>query len=142
MEPVTALKTLHIAAITLLLLSVLVLASGVIKVRLEGDATIQTRLLKRPLLFFWLLMAVCLAILPFSGWWLVHSIGLSLGQTWVLGSSVLYTVGLFSWVWLVARLNRLRLGARTDRRGFTLALAIVSVVCFVVIAGLTGFKPA
>ncbi|WP_122762631.1 DUF2269 family protein, partial [Pseudomonas viridiflava] len=78
----------------------------------------------------------------FSGWWLVHSIGLSLGQTWVLGSSVLYAVGLFSWVWLVARLNRLRLGARTDRRGFTLALAIVSVVCFVVIAGLTGFKPA
>uniref|UniRef100_UPI000F024A84 DUF2269 family protein n=1 Tax=Pseudomonas viridiflava TaxID=33069 RepID=UPI000F024A84 len=102
MEPVTALKTLHIAAITLLLLSVLVLASGVIKVRLEGDATIQTRLLKRPLLFFWLLMAVCLAILPFSGWWLVHSIGLSLGQTWVLGSSVLYAVSLFSWVWLVA----------------------------------------
>ncbi|QXG47942.1 DUF2269 family protein [Pseudomonas viridiflava] len=142
MEPVTALKTLHIAAITLLLLSVLVLASGVIKVRLEGDATIQTRLLKRPLLFFWLLMAVCLAILPFSGWWLVNSIGLSLGQTWVLGSSVLYTVGLFSWAWLVARLNRLRLGARTDRRGFTLALAIISVVCFVVIAGLMGFKPA
>ncbi|MBC3957970.1 DUF2269 family protein [Pseudomonas triticifolii] len=142
MEPVTALKTLHIAAITLLLLSILLLASGVIKVRLEGDATIQTRLLKRPLLFFWLLMALCLAILPFSGWWLVHTVGLSLGQTWVLGSSVLYTVGLFSWVWLVARLNRLRLGSKTDRRSFTLALAVVSGVCFVVIAGLMGFKPA
>ncbi len=142
MEPVTALKTLHIAALTLLLLSILLLASGVIKVRLEGDATIQMRLLKRPLLFFWLLMAVCLAILPFSGWWLVHTVGLSLGQTWVLGSSVLYTVGLFSWVWLVTRLNRLRLGGTTGRRGFTLALAVVSGVCFVVIAGLMGFKPA
>lgn len=142
MEPVTAVKTLHIAALTLLLLSILLLASGVIKVRLEGDATIQTRLLKRPLLFFWLLMAVCLAILPFSGWWLVHTVGLSLGQTWVLGSSVLYTVGLFSWVWLVTRLNRLRLGGTTGRRGFTLALAVVSGVCFVVIAGLMGFKPA
>ncbi|SHN06163.1 Uncharacterized membrane protein [Pseudomonas asturiensis] len=142
MEPVTALKTLHIAALTLLLLSILLLASGVIKVRLEGDATIQMRLLKRPLLFFWLLMAVCLAILPFSGWWLVHTVGLSLGQTWVLGSSVLYTVGLFSWVWLVTRLNRLRLGGTAGRRGFTLALAVVSGVCFVVIAGLMGFKPA
>lgn len=57
MEPITALNTLHIAAITLLLISALVLASGVIKVRLEGDATIQNRLLMRPLVFFWVLMA-------------------------------------------------------------------------------------
>jgi uncharacterized membrane protein len=142
MEPMIALKTLHITAITLLLLSVLVLASGVIKVRLEGDSTIQKRLLKRPLLFFWLIMALCLAILPFSGWWLVHQSGWSLGQTWVLGSSLLYTLGLFSWVWLVLRLNRLRLGGAPQRRSVTLALAIISVVCFVAIAGLMGFKPA
>lgn len=142
MESLTALKTLHIVAMTLLLLSGLVLFSGVLKVRLEGDATIQNRLLKRPLLFFWIAMAVCLAILPFTGWWLVHLVGLSLGQTWVLGSSLLYTLGLVSWVWLVIRLSRLRLGSKGSRRGFTLALAIISAVCFVVIAGLMGFKPA
>jgi len=142
MESLTALKTLHIVAMTLLLLSGLVLVSGVVKVRLEGDATIQNRLLQRPLLFFWIAMAVCLAILPFTGWWLVHLVGLSLGQTWVLGSSLLYTLGLVSWVWLVIRLSRLRLGSKGSRRGFTLALAIISAVCFVVIAGLMGFKPA
>ncbi|WP_439850164.1 DUF2269 family protein [Pseudomonas syringae] len=142
MQSITALNTLHIAAITLLLISVLVLASGVIKVRLEGDATIQNRLLKRPLVFFWVLMAVCLATLPFSGWWLVHLEGLSLGQAWVLGSSVLYTVGLCSWGWLVVRLNRLRLGVTRNKRGFTVALSVISVVCFVVMAGLMGFKPA
>ncbi|KTB79996.1 DUF2269 family protein [Pseudomonas syringae] len=142
MEPITTLNTLHIVAIALLLISALVLASGVIKVRLEGDTTVQNRMLKRPLLFFWVLMAVCLATLPFSGWWLVHLKGLSLGQTWVLGSSVLYTLGLCSWVWLVARLNRLRLGAQGGKRGFTLALTVISLVCFVAMAGLTGFKPA
>ncbi len=78
MEPITTLNTLHIVAIALLLISALVLASGVVKVRLEGDTTVQNRLLKRPLLFFWVLMALCLATLPFSGWWLVHLKGLSL----------------------------------------------------------------
>ncbi|KAA8707418.1 DUF2269 family protein [Pseudomonas cannabina] len=142
MESITALTTLHIVAITVLLISVLVLASAVIKVRLEGDATIQHRLLKRPLVFFWAVMAVCLATLPFSGWWLVHLKGLSLGQTWVLGSSVLYTVGLCSWVWLVVRLNRLRLGKIKSKRGFTLTLSVISALCFVALAGLMGFKPA
>ncbi|KPC25200.1 Uncharacterized protein ABJ99_2347 [Pseudomonas syringae pv. cilantro] len=142
MESITALTTLHIAAITLLLISALVLASGVVKVRLEGDTTIQNRLLKRPLVFFWALMAVCMATLPLSGWWLVHLKGLSLGQTWVLGSSVLYTLGLCSWVWLVLRLNRLRLGTVKSKRGFTLALSVISALCFVAMAGLMGFKPA
>ncbi len=58
MEPITTLNTLHIVATALLLISALVLASGVVKVRLEGDTTVQNRLLKRPLLFFWVLMAV------------------------------------------------------------------------------------
>ncbi|KEZ71755.1 membrane protein, partial [Pseudomonas syringae pv. syringae FF5] len=53
MEPITTLNTLHIVATALLLISALVLASGVVKVRLEGDTTVQNRLLKRPLLFFW-----------------------------------------------------------------------------------------
>ena len=142
MDLITTLKTLHIAAITVLLLSALLLASGVAKVRLEGDATIQNRLLKRPLFFFWVLMAICLAILPFTGWWLVHLIGLSLGQTWILASSVIYSLAIFSWAWLVVRLNRLRLGASADNSRFTLALAAVSAVCFLAIAALVSFRPA
>ncbi|MBN6717139.1 DUF2269 family protein [Pseudomonas capsici] len=131
MEYITALKTLHIAAITLWLLSALGLALRVIKTRAHD------RLLQRPALFAWLLMAVCLAVLPFSGWWLVHLLGLSLGQTWVLASSVLYVLGLFSWVWLVSRLV-----GKAGRLRFTLVLAIISAACFMAIAGLMVFKPA
>ncbi|WP_395569615.1 DUF2269 family protein, partial [Pseudomonas syringae group genomosp. 7] len=72
----------------MLLITAICLASCVGKVRLEGDTTVQKRLLKRPLLCFWVLMAVCLATLPFSGCWLVQLKGLSLGQTWVLVSCV------------------------------------------------------
>lgn len=131
MEYITALKTLHIAAITLWLLGTLGLAFRVIKTRAHD------RLLQRPTLFVWLLMAVCLAVLPFSGWWLVHLLGLSLGQTWVLASSVLYVLGLFSWVWLVSRL-----AGKAGSLRFTLALAVITSACLIAIAGLMVFKPA
>ncbi|MBX8495339.1 DUF2269 family protein [Pseudomonas cichorii] len=131
MEYITALKALHIAAITLWLLSAFGLAFRVIKKH------VHDRLLQRPALFVWLLMAVCLAILPFSGWWLVHLLGWSLGQTWVLASSVLYVVGLFSWGWLVSRLT-----SKAGNLRFTLALAVITTVCFIAMAGLMIFKPA
>ena len=67
-------------------------------------------------------------------------IGWPLGQTWILGSSVIYTVAALSWFWLVARLNRLRLGG-AGSVNFTVALAVVSLVGFVAIAGLMGAKP-
>lgn len=141
MEYITALKTLHIVAIALLLLGGFGLATGFIKVRLEGDAGVQARMLQRPLSFVWMQMALCLAILPFTGWWLVHLQSLSLGQTWILASSVIYTVAIFSWAWLVVRLNRLRRGEAGCGR-FTLALAVLSALGFVAIAGLLVFRPA
>ncbi|RMQ45656.1 hypothetical protein ALQ04_03162 [Pseudomonas cichorii] len=131
MEYVTALKTLHVAAIALLLTSAFGLALQVFRRRTHDG------LLQRPTLFIWLLMALCLAILPFSGWWLVHLLGWSLGQTWILASSVLYLPGLFSWLWLVSRL-----AGKAGNSRVTLALAIVSAGCFVAIAGLMLFKPA
>lgn len=142
MDLIIVLKTLHIAAITILLLSVLGLAGGFIKTRAGHEADAHTRFLQRPLLFAWILMAVSLVILPFTGWWLVHLVGMSLGQMWILASSLLYTLAIFSWVWLVTRLNRLRLGATTDNARFTWALAVVCAVCFVAIAGLLGLRPA
>ena len=93
----------------------------------RGDAQVHTRVLQRPLLFVWLLMGVCLLSMPFSGWWLVHLIGWPLGQTWILGSSILYTVAALAWFWLVARLNRLRKG-EGGSLNFTLVLAVVSLV--------------
>lgn len=141
MEHFTALKTLHVVATVLFLLSGLVLAGWVIKGRHSGDLTIQNRVVLRPWLFVWILMAVCLLVLPVSGWYLVHAAGWPLSQTWLLAASVLYIFGSLSWVWLVARLNRLRRPVIVGNPRFTLALAIFSAVCFIAIAGLMGAKP-
>jgi len=142
MEHLTALKTLHIVTTVLFLLCALGLAIWVVKGRRAGFADNHTRLLLRPRIFAWILMALCLLAMPVSGWWLAHLVGWPLGQTWVLGSSVLYTVGALSWIWLVARLNRLRIEPTRGGGTFTLVLAVVSVLCFIAIAGLMGAKPA
>ena len=136
METLTTLKVIHITATVLLLLSGFALAVLAWRKRSTGPAvTVQ-----RPWAFVWLLMGVCMVSMPFTGWWLVHLIGWPLGQTWILGSSILYAVAALAWFWLVVRLNRLRLGG-TGSAKFTLALAIVSLVGFVAIAGLMGAKP-
>ncbi|PZW85185.1 putative membrane protein [Pseudomonas sp. 2848] len=140
MEHLTTLKTLHILATALLLLGALGLAGWTWHARRKGDAEAYGKLLRRPLVFVWLLMGLCLLSMPFTGWWLVHLVGWPLGQTWVLVSSVIYTLGAFAVWWLVARLNRLR-KAETVGLKFTLALAVFSGVCFLSIAGLMGAKP-
>ena len=140
MEHLTTLKTLHIIATALLLLGALGLAVWTVRARRKGDAEAYAKLLRRPLVFVWLVMGLCLVSMPFTGWWLVHLTGWPLGQTWILGSSILYTVAALAWFWLVARLNRLRKG-EGGSLNFTLVLAVVSLVGFVAIAGLMGAKP-
>ncbi|RMR07163.1 putative integral membrane protein [Pseudomonas savastanoi pv. glycinea] len=141
MDHLTALKTLHISATVLFLLSALGLTIWLIKGRRAGFTTNHTRLLLRPRLFAWILMGLCLLTMPITGWWLAHLVGWPLGQTWVLGSSVLYTFGALSWLWLVVRLNKLRIDPARGGLKFTLALAIFTAVCFIAIAGLMGSKP-
>lgn len=140
MEYLTTLKALHIGATVLLLLGALGLATWTVAARRRGDAEAYGKLLRRPLVFVWLLMGVCLVSMPFTGWWLVHLIGWPLGQTWLLASSVIYSVGAFTAWWLLVRLNRLRKAESTGLR-FTLALALISGVCLLSIAGLMGAKP-
>ncbi|MFV3404838.1 MULTISPECIES: DUF2269 domain-containing protein [Pseudomonas] len=140
MEHLTTLKTLHIAATAILLLGALCLAVWTVRARRKGDSEAYAKLLRRPLVFVWLLMGLCLVSMPFTGWWLVHLVGWPLGQTWVLASSVLYAFGVFAVWWLLVRLNRLRKAERVGLR-FTLALALFSGVCLLSIAGLMGAKP-
>lgn len=140
MEYLTTLKAAHIAATVLLLAGALGLAAWTLLARRRGDEQAYGKLLRRPLVFVWLLMGLCLVSMPFTGWWLVHLVGWPLGQTWILASSVIYTLGAFSAWWLLVRLNRLRKAEPTGLR-FTLALAVISGVCFLSIAGLMGAKP-
>ncbi|TWD47430.1 DUF2269 domain-containing protein [Pseudomonas sp. SJZ131] len=140
METLTALKVAHVVATVLLLVSALGLAIWVWRTRRNGDPTAPARTLQRPRVFVWLLMGLALLSMPFTGWWMVHLVGWPLGQTWILASSVLYTVAALAWFWLLVRLNKLR-KAPGGVGKFTFALALFSFVCLIAIAGLMGAKP-
>ncbi|EJT84497.1 hypothetical protein PPS11_21469 [Pseudomonas putida S11] len=86
MEHLTTLKTLHIIATALLLLGALGLALWTVRARRQGDAEAYAKLLRRPLVFVWLVMGLCLVSMPFTGWWLVHLGGLAAGAD--LGAGV------------------------------------------------------
>jgi uncharacterized membrane protein len=141
MEILTTLKILHVVATVLLLGSALGLAIRVWRARRQGDAAAHTQTLQRPWVFVWLLMGLVLLSMPFTGWWMVHLVGWPLGQTWLLASSVLYTLAALAWFWLLVRLNRLRVAPAGGNGKFTFALALFSFVCFIAIAGLMGAKP-
>ncbi|WP_434559354.1 DUF2269 domain-containing protein [Pseudomonas sp. Z5-35] len=136
METLLTLKILHVAATVVLLACGVSLAVVAWRKRSEGPAYT----LRRPWLFAWGVMLIGMLSMPFTGWWLVHLVGWPLGQTWLLGSSVIYTVAAPCAIWLLARLNRLRMGNGGGSR-FTLALAIVGGVGFLSIAALMGAKP-
>ena len=83
MDTLIALKTLHITALLAVLACAAGLAVWLLRGRRVGNLHIHEQLLQRPSLWAWLVMALSLAILPFSGWWLVHGLGLSPGQGWI-----------------------------------------------------------
>lgn len=140
METLTALKMAHTAATAIMFACALGLGIWVWQTRRSGDATAAQRTLQGPRLFAWLFMGIALLSMPFTGWWMVHLVGWPLGQTWLLASSVLYAVAALGWFWLLVRLNKLRKASGGSGK-FTFALALISFVCFVAIAGLMGAKP-
>lgn len=106
MEPHSPWKPAHVLATVLLLGSALGLAVWTWRARHAGDAAVYGRPAGAS-------AGLSLAIdgdLP--GEHAVHRLvagppgGLAAGQTWVLGSSLLYTVGALAWFWLLARVNR------------------------------------
>jgi len=141
MEHFAALKLLHGVATVLLFVSALALLVVVIRRWRAGDILLAGGLLRRPWGFVWGLMGLCLLALPVSGWFLVHLAGWPLSQLWLLAGSVLYLLGGLSWLWLVVRLNRLRLGRMARYPWFTVVLAIFCAICFIAIAAMMGAKP-
>jgi len=141
METFTALKLLHGVSTLLLFVSAVALLVVVIRRWRAGDKNLSGGVVQRPWSYVWALMGLCLLALPVSGWFLVHLAGWPLSQIWLLAGSCLYLLGSLSWLWLVVRLNRLRLGRMARYPWFTLVLAIFCAVCFIAIAGLMGAKP-
>ena len=141
MEHYQLLKYAHLIPAVLLLAGVIAHAFMLWKAHRAGDAAVITRKLRVTRLYSLPALGVLALSLPVSGWWLVHLAGWPLSQLWLLAGSCLYLLGALSWVWLVVRLNRLRLGRVAKHPRFTLVLAIFCAVCFVAIAGLMGAKP-
>jgi len=149
MQSYSAFKVGFFVAIVVFIVSAVAVAWRA--VRAGDDSAALGRSLQRPWLFAWLLMALSLASLPFSGWWLAHLGAWPLGQLWMLGAELLYVLVWAFWLLAVRRVNRLRRAQVYSRaadkkdvvaqrkRAFIYGGA--SALCFAVILVLVAVKP-
>jgi uncharacterized membrane protein len=131
-----------------------VFSAGVIAwraMRAGDDSAALGRSLQRPWAFAWGLMALSLASLPFSGWWLAHLGAWPLGQLWMLGAELLYVLVWLFWLLAVRRVNRLRRAQVYSRAADKKDVGVqrkrayiyggASALCFAVIVVLVAVKP-
>nr|WP_298108418.1 DUF2269 family protein [uncultured Pseudomonas sp.] len=146
MEHYTLLKIVHSLFGILVLLGVLAHVAMLWKAVRGGDAAVLQRKLRRTRLISLPVLGVLALSLPLSGWWLVDLAGLSLGQSWLLFSSILFGVLMLAGLLLAGRMSAWQaLGATPASSrllGFTAAYAGVLVLLLLVIMGLMGAKPA
>lgn len=144
MEHLMLFKALHGLATALLIGGALAVVYRWARGWRAGDQAALGQTLQRPWLFAWLAMGLALLVFPVSGWWMVHDTGWSLGQTWLLSGSVLYTVGILCWLLLLWRVNRLRQAGQavsTGQRRTVLGLSIVGGVILVAALSVMVLKP-
>ena len=130
MDLLTWLSRVHAVAMVLLVGSALGLAYAAV---CAGRADHEGRPKRWLCVLGGFVLLDSLAVLPFTGWWLVHLNGWPLSQTWILGSSVLYAValcGVSGWyLW------------RPQRAGTKRVLAMGLLGCCVAMAVLTVMRP-
>lgn len=90
MEPYQLLKIAHSLPAILLLLGLLAHVFMLWKAARGGDAAVLQRKLRRTRLISLPVFGLLALSLPISGWWLVNLGAFSLGQSWLLASSVLF----------------------------------------------------
>lgn len=146
MEHYTLLKIVHSLPGILVLLGLIAHIFMLWKAARGGDALVLQRKLRRTRLISLPLLAVLALTLPLSGWWLVDLAGFSLGQSWLLISSILFGVLMLAGLLLAGRLAAWQaLGAAPASSrllGFTAAYAGLLVLLLLAIMGLMGAKPA
>ena len=146
MEHYTLLKIVHSLFGILVLLGVLAHVAMLWKAVRGGDAAVLQRKLRRTRLISLPVLGVLALSLPISGWWLVDLAGLSLGQSWLLFSSILFGVLMLAGLLLAGRLSAWQaLGpslAPSRLLAFTAAYAGQILLLLLAIMGLMGAKPA
>ncbi len=145
MEHYTLLKIVHSLFGILVLLCVLAHVAMLWKAVRGGDAAVLQRKLRRTRLLSLPVLCVLALSLPLSGWWLVDLAGLSLGQSWLLFSSILFGVLMLAGLLLAGRLSAWQaLGpslAPSRLLAFIAAYAGLILLLLLVIMGLMGAKP-
>lgn len=117
------------------------------KANRAGDVEVLTRKLRVTRLYSLPALGLLALSLPISGWWLVHSVGLSLGASWLLFSAKLF--GLLVLFGLLLH-NRLGAWQTAVANGavpvkllrFVIAYAVLMLVLLLAIFALMGAKPA
>jgi len=148
METLSLLKMLHGIATALLLGSVAAVLFQTWRGWRAGNKSAFAQTLQRPWLYAWVVMGLSVASFPFTGWWMMHTVGWPLGQAWLLGGSVLYVVGVFGFLLLLRRTIRWRQAAAAynqvqvvRQRKLATVFAGVSLVVLVAILVLMLAKP-
>lgn len=146
MEHYQLLKYAHLIPAVLILAGVIAHCFMLWKANKSGDAAVLTRKLRVTRLYSLPALGVLALSLPISGWWLVHTIGLPLGASWLLYSAILFAL-----LMLFGLLLHGRLGAWQAAVGgavpvkllrFVIAYGVLVLVLLLAIFALMGAKPA
>lgn len=147
MEHYQLLKFAHLIPAVLILAGFIAHAFMLWKANRSGDAAVLTRKLRVTRLYSMPAIGLVTLSLPISGWWLVHTVGLPLGASWLLYSAVLFAV-----LVVIGLLLHGRLGAWQTAVGngtvsvkllrFVVAYGVLMLILLLAIFALMGAKPA
>ena len=146
MEHYQLLKYAHLIPAVLILAGFIAHCFMLWKAHKGGDAAVLTRKLRVTRLYSLPALGVLALSLPVSGWWLVHTVGLPLGASWLLYSAILFAL-----LMLFGLLLHGRLGAWQAAVGgtvpvkllrFVIAYGVLMLILLLATFALMGAKPA
>ena len=146
MEHYQLLKYAHLIPAVLLLAGVIAHAFMLWKAHRAGDAAVITRKLRVTRLYSLPALGVLALSLPVSGWWLVHTVGLPLGASWLLYSAVMFGVLMLFGILLHNRLGAWQKAVAAGNvpvklLRFVIAYAALALILLLAIFALMGAKP-
>ncbi|MBC9252682.1 hypothetical protein A9179_20655 [Pseudomonas alcaligenes] len=146
MEHYQLLKYAHLIPAVLILAGFIAHAFMLWKANKSGDAAVLTRKLRITRLYSLPAIGLVTLSLPISGWWLVHTVGLPLGASWLLYSAVLFALLVLCGLLLHGRLGawQAAVGGAVPVKllRFVIAYGVLMLVLLLAIFALMGAKPA
>jgi len=146
MEHYQLLKYAHLIPAVLVLAGFIAHCFMLWKANKSGDAAVLTRKLRVTRLYSLPALGLLALSLPVSGWWLVHTVGLPLGASWLLYSAILFALLALCGLLLHGRLGawQAALGGAVPVKllRFVIAYGALVLVLLLAIFALMGAKPA